>query len=314
MKHSRLFPVLALLASTVVSVMILDPARAGDPVFPHGVRIGMTPLVGLVPAKTFTGFETADESVKVLVAELPAGAYGEVMNALKANPVMAGGAKPESIGTAAGTAYYTVETAKDGGRRYSMILPGNTFSGFVAMQVPENASKIYSDEAVRQMFASAAVRKEVPTSEFLELMPFKASELADFKTVRALTPGPALLLADGDEATGFEAAPFMVIGLMGAAPSSPDDRSRFAEQAARAIPGMHSGRITMSEPVRIEGTAGYETRLDATSGRDNAPVALIQWLRFSGGNTMRIIASAPRDQWEKAFPRFRLVRDGIQPR
>jgi hypothetical protein len=29
---------------------------------------------------------------------------------------------------------------------------------------------------------------------------------------------------------------------------------------------------------------------------------------------LRIIGSAPRDQWAKAFPRFRAVRDGIQPR
>jgi hypothetical protein len=29
---------------------------------------------------------------------------------------------------------------------------------------------------------------------------------------------------------------------------------------------------------------------------------------------MRIIASSPRDNWAKAFPRFRAVRDGIQPR
>ena len=311
MRHHR--PLLLTTLATVLMVS-MGPARAGGTVFPQGVRIGMTPLVGLNPAKTFTGFETSDESVKVLVAELPANAYGDVMNALKANPTMAGGAKPESIETAAGTAYYTVESAKGGGKRYSLILPGGTFSGFVAMQVPDNASKIYSDEAVRQMFASASVRKEVPTSEFLDLMPFKASELAEFKTIRALAPGPALLLADGDEATGFEVAPFIVVSLMGTTPSSADERSRFAEQAARAIPGMHSGRITMSEPVRIEGTAGYETRLDATSGRDNTPVVVVQWLRFSGGNTMRIIASAPRDQWEKAFPRFRLVRDGIQPR
>ena len=46
----------------------------------------MTPLVGLVPAKTFVGFETEDQGVKVLVAELPADAYGEVVNAFKANP------------------------------------------------------------------------------------------------------------------------------------------------------------------------------------------------------------------------------------
>ena len=39
----------------------------------------------------------------------------------------------------AGLAYYTVESAKDGAtnvRRYSMILPGATFSGYVAVQVP----------------------------------------------------------------------------------------------------------------------------------------------------------------------------------
>ena len=63
----------------------------------------MTPLVGLAPAKAFVGFETEDQSVKVLVAELPADAYGEVMNAFKANPAGSAGVKPESIETAAGT-------------------------------------------------------------------------------------------------------------------------------------------------------------------------------------------------------------------
>ena len=118
----------------------------------------MTPLVGLAKAKTFAGFETEDQGVKVLVTELPADAYGEVKNALQGQSRRPDGIKPESIETAAGLAYYTVETAKDGAdkvRRYSMILPGGTFSGYVAVQVPENASKIYSDDAVRQMFASA---------------------------------------------------------------------------------------------------------------------------------------------------------------
>jgi hypothetical protein len=306
---------LAFLAVTLALVFVVrGPALAGDTVFPQGLRIGVTPLVGLVPAKTFSGFETADESVKLVMAELPANVYVEVMNAQKASPPIANVPRPEGIETAAGTAYYTIETAKTGAttvRRYLMILSGGTFSGYLAMQVPENASKIYSDDAVRKMFATATLRKDVPNSEFLDMMPFKASELADFKTIRALTPGPALLLADGDEAAGFEAAPFMVISLMGP-PATPDDRGRFAEEAARSIPGMHSGRITMSEPVRLDGLPGYETRLDATSGRDNAPVTLVQWLRFGGGTTLRIVGSAPRDEWQKAFPRFRIVRDGIQ--
>jgi hypothetical protein len=277
----------------------------------------MVPLVGLVRAKTFVGFETEDGSVKVLVAELPAQAYVEVMNAFKANPAGTGGVKPESLDTSAGVAYYTAENAKNGPtpvRRYSMILQGDTFAGYVAVQVPENASKIYTDDAIRQMFASVTIRKEVPLDEKLGLLPFKVSELGNFKNVRTLAPGSAVILADGDETTGFEAAPFMVIGLMASAPNQPEDRGRYAEQAATSIPGVHSWRITMSEPVRIDGMPGYETRLDATSGKDNTPVTVVQWVRFGGPTSLRIIGSAPRDQWASAFPRFRAVRDGIDQR
>lgn len=295
----------------------LGPAFAADPVFPPGVRVGMTPLVGLVRAKTFVGFETEDQGVKVLVAELPVEAYGEVMNAFKANPGGAGGIKPESIETSVGVAYYTAENATNGAtmvRRYSMILPGGTFSGYVAVQVPENATKIYTDDAIRQMFASAAIRKEVPVEEQLGLMPFKVGDLSAFKNVRTLALGAALILADGDEAAGFEAAPFMVVGVMGSAPTQPEDRGRFAQQAATTIPGIRDARITMSEPQRIDGAPGYETRIEAISGKDNTPVTVVQWLRFGTSSALRIIGSAPRDDWSKAFPRFRAVRDGIQPR
>jgi hypothetical protein len=309
-------PYLRLLSALAWLILTMGGAFAADPVFPTGARIGMTPLVGLVPAKTFTGFETEDQSVKVLIAELPAAAYGEVMNTFKNNPAAAA-VKPESLETGAGTAYYTVDNAKNASgaiRHYSMILSGGTFSGYVDVQVPENATKIYSDDAVRQMLASAVIRKEVPVAEQLSLMPFKVGNLGDFKNVRALGATGALLLADGDETTGFEAAPFMVIGVMGTTPTEPDDRARFADQAARAIPGLHTGHITMSEPVRIESMAGYETRIDGTSGRDNTQVTVVQWLRFGGQGALRVIGSAPRDQWEKAFPRFREVRDSIAPR
>ncbi len=310
-------PIAAVALLVAATCLVFRPALAADPVFPPGMRVGLTPLVGLVRAKSFVGFETEDKGVKVLVTELPAEAYGEVANAFKANPAGTGGVKPESIETSAGLAYYTAESAKDGAtnvRRYSMILPGGTFSGYIAVQVPENAAKIYTDEAVRQMFASAVIRKEVPVDEQLGLMPFKITELGDFKNVRTLAPGAAVILADGDETTGFEIAPFMVIGLIGSTPAQPDDRGRFAQQAATTIPGVRDARITMSEPIRIDGMPGYETRIDATSGKDNTSVTVVQWLRFGGQSTMRIIGSAPRDAWTKAFPRFRAVRDGIQPR
>ena len=179
----------------------------------------------------------------------------------------------------------------------------------------EFPSKIYTDDAVRKMFASATIRKEVPVEEQLAQMPFKITDLANFKNVRTLALGSAIVLADGDETTGFEAAPFIVIGLMSQSPATPGDRDRFAQEAIRTFPGVHESRLTMSEPLRIDSTPGYETRMDATSGKNNTKVTVVQWLRFgSGSSVLRIVGSAPRDQWEKAFPRFRAVRDGIQSR
>src|ERR1700756_706491 len=105
---------LRLLIAVALLFAANSSAFAGDPVFPPGARVGLTPLVGLVPAKAFAGFETEDHGVKVLVAELPADAYAEVMNAFKANPAGPAGVKPESIETAAGTAYYTIEAGMNG--------------------------------------------------------------------------------------------------------------------------------------------------------------------------------------------------------
>jgi len=311
MMRFRILTVVALLIAT------LRPGSAADATFPPGLRIGLAPLVGLVRAKSFSGFESDDQRVKVLMTELPAEAYNEVSNAFKNNPGGAGGIKPEKIETPAGTAYYTTETAKDGAdtvRRYSMIVSGGMFSGYVAVQIPENVIKIYSDDAVRQMFASTTIGKDVPVQEQLGLMPFNLTDLSNFKNVRTLAPGAALVLAYSEESKGFEVAPFMVIGLLAITPPQPDDRARFAQQAATTIPGVRDARITMSEPIRIDGQPAYETRIDATSGKDNTSVTVVQWLRFGGPNMLRIIGSAPRDQWSTAFPRFRAVRDGIQPR
>ena len=61
MKPIRLFAAAALL------IGLLCPAFAADAVFPRGMRLGLTPLVGLSPARSFTGFETEDHGVKVIV-------------------------------------------------------------------------------------------------------------------------------------------------------------------------------------------------------------------------------------------------------
>ena len=309
---ARLFAIALLSAAATNAV-------AADAVYPRGIRVGIVPMPGLNQSTAFLGFESADQGVKVLVSELPGPAFDQIDAAFKAAPEGSlGNVKPEKIETAAGNGYFTAEDAvvgPDKVRRYSLIVPGSKlFSGYVAVQVPATEAKTYSDEAVKKMLSSVSVRQQVPIDEQVAQMPFKILELGDFKTVRTLAPGAALLLTDGNE-EAVETGPFMVLGLIGSVPEKTDDRARFAQQAAEAIPGVRESKITMSEPIRIDGAPGFETRVTGVSGKDNTPVTVVQWLRFGSANVaMRVIGSSPKEQWETAFPRFRKVRDGLQPR
>jgi hypothetical protein len=38
---------------------------------------------------------------------------------------------------------------------------------------------------------------------------------------------------------------------------------------------------------------------------------MVQWVRFTGGGFIRMVAVAPTEQWDSAFTRFRAVRDGV---
>ncbi len=159
---------------------------------------------------------------------------------------------------------------------------------------------------MRKMLASATIRKEVPVAEQLGLLPFKVNELSNFKTVRTLTPRSTVLLTDGTEETTLDGAPYMVIGLDNGGPGQ-TGRSRALRAASRHHdPGLRDARITSNEPLRIEGTPGFETRIDAVTGKNDTPITVVQWLRFGGGSALRIIASATRRRMAKgvsALPR-----------
>ena len=92
------------------------PARAADPVYPAGVRVGLIPSGGLTLSREFTGFLSADEGVKVIVGELPIAAFKAVEEAQKAGLQPGKSPKIDPIQTAAGPGYVTSETAKNAGR------------------------------------------------------------------------------------------------------------------------------------------------------------------------------------------------------
>lgn len=310
----------AMLAAMLPLAAGLMTAAAADPTYAPGSRIGLVVPAGLEPARSFAGLEDAGKGVKVVAVEVPDTAYDAIEAALTQKEPPAGSPRPERFQTDQGPAYLTREKAQSGGEsvdQFAMIARIDSAAGktaaLVTIQVPERAAQDYSSDVVRRMLASVALRAEVPVKEQLALLPFDVNDLGGFKTVRTLAPGQTVLLSDGDAKTALENTTSILVTVSRGGPSPQDDRGRFARQLIESVPGLKSGRLTSSEPQRIGGQQGYETRMEAVTNRDE-PIVMVQWLRFGSGGFIRILGSAPKDEWEKVFPRLRAVRDGIEPK
>lgn len=303
----------------LLAQMLAGPALAADPVYPTGSRIGLVPLQGVVALKDGQGFENPDNNLTVTLRELPVSAFDAVDTAIKERKsVPTAMENAVSFQTTAGRAYLSRAGGPNSGpknNRVAILVSDGKIAGYIAVDIPEAAAKQYPDQAIRQMLASTTIRSEIPVDEQLAMLPFRVTELSGFKTVKTIVPGQAVMLIDGDNEDALLAgAPYVLIAIARVSADQADARERLARQLATTIPGLREGRITSSEPMRISGSAGFETRVDATSAKDDKPVTAVQWLRFGGGATLRIVAASTRDTWSESFTRFRAVRDGINPR
>jgi hypothetical protein len=312
-RRSLLAAPLALLLAAISGA-----APADEVVYPPGSRIGLVPLQGIVALRNGLGFENPDNNLVVTFRELPISEYQALDEAVKEKkPLPHAMGDAESFDTAAGKGYLSRAGGPNSGpknNRIAIVVSDGKVAGYIAVDVPETATKDYSDQAIRQMLASTRLRSEVPAEEQLALLPFKVADLSGFKNVRTLVPGQAVILLDGDEEAALSGAPYVLISIARISADQPDGRERLARQLASTIPGIRDGRITSAEPMRIGGAPGHELRVDATSIKDDKPVSVVQWLRFGGGATLRIIAASTREEWPQTFTRFRAVRDGIDRR
>ena len=317
-RRSLLALPLALCSILFSGPLLTAAALAADVVYPPGSRIGLVPMQGLVAMKNGGGFEDPSNDLVVTFREMPPSAFDAVEAAMKDRKQLpAVMENAQSFDTAAGKAYLSRAGGPNSGpknNRVAILVSDGKVACYIAVDVPEGAAKQHSDQAIREMLASTTFRTEIPAAEQLTLLPFKIEELAGFKKVRTLVPGQAVLLFETDEEGALSGEPYVLISIARVTAERPEDRSRLAEQMASGIPGLREGRITGSEPMRIGGTAGYELRVEGTSLKGDKPVSAVQWLRFGGGATMRIVAGSTREQWPEMFTRFRAVRDGIDRR
>ena len=299
------------------------PARAADVVYPPGSRIGLAPPPGLTPSKNFFGYEDPDNNVAIILVALPVEAYAELDKTVDAESFKRQGVTFESreaMPLSTGKAFLAIghqEVDKTNVRKWFLIASSPGLTAFVTAQVPDAAKARYPDEAIRAALSTLAVRATVPAEEQLALVPFKVGELAGFR-IAGVIPGRAVMLSDAPATTSGapEGAmePHILVAIAPGAPAQSTERDAFARDLFATIPNLKDVRIENAEPLRMGSQPGHQilaTGRDAASG---ATLTVAQWVRFGGGAYLQMVGIARSDAWKDAYPRFRSVRDGIEPR
>lgn len=312
-------PLLSLLALALA----LSAARAADPIYPPGSRIGLAPPAGLATSKSFFGYEDPDHKVAVILVALPAKAYAELDRTIDAAALKRQGVTFESrepVPVATGKAFVVIghqEVENTKVRKWLMVASSSALTALVSVQVPDTAREFYPDAAIRASLASLAIRDSVPVEEQLGLLPFKVDELAGFR-VAGILPGRAVMLSDAPaESAGppeLTLEPHFLVAIAPGGPSQPSDRDTFARDLFGTIPNLRDVRVMSSEPLRMGGQQGHQILAEARDASGAFALTVAQWLRFGGGAYVQMIGIARTDAWKSAYPRFRSVRDGIEPK
>jgi len=299
------------------------PATAAELNYPPGSRIGLAPPPGLVLSKTFFGYEDPSNSVAMMLVALPPQAYADLDASVTAETLKRQGVTVETreaLPLPSGKAFLVVgrqEVDNVKIRKWILVASSPTLTGFVTVQMPETATALYPDAAIRASLATLAFRAAVPVDEQLGLLPFKVSELSGFR-IAGVIPGRAVMLSDAPAgAPGSPDStnePHIFAAIAAGGPAQSADRDTFAREVFATLPNIREIRVTTSEPLRMAGQQGHQILANAKDASGTSPLTVVQWLRFGGGGYMQIVGIARADAWKEAYPRFRSVRDGIEAR
>lgn len=299
------------------------PLSAADPVFPLGSRMGFVPPPGFVASKRFPGFEHPDTRSSIVLAALPAQAYADLVAAMTTEALKRQGIiedKRETLTLAAGTALLVMGSQQENGQKFrKWVLLGQLPEGvaLVSAMVPESALETYSDDIIRASLLTLALRDVVPLDEQMALMPIKLTDLSGLRPVRMLgTTG--VVLTDGTNNAPTPGQPVFAVMIGSGGPEKAADRANFARNLFTRPSDLKDVHIVngSGEMLRLGGGTllTHELQAEGKEASTEAPMKLVQWVRFGPGAYIQMIGVARADQWSTAFPHFRAVRDGVAPR
>ena len=155
----------ACLAAVLAVAAWTIPARAADPIFPVGSRLGLVPPPGMVRSANFEGFEDVANDAAILLAALPAAAYDQldksmVPDALKNQGIDVDTREPIELGFGKGFLLSGRQTIGNVPyRKWLLVAAAADFTALVTVQVRDQDAT-YPEKAVRDALATLTVRAQ----------------------------------------------------------------------------------------------------------------------------------------------------------
>jgi hypothetical protein len=315
-------------------MLLVASARAAEPVFPTGSRLGIVPPAGMLQSRNFVGFEDPQKNAAILFATLPAPAYDALDKSMVPEAMSKDGVtveKREPVQLALGKGFLVTGTQTTNSSRYRkwlLVAGAKDVTALVTIQVPDQ-DPAYPDKAMRDTIMTLALRDSVPDAEQLSLMPFTVGDMAGFHIEESL-PGRAIMLIErADDASADASADQskdgkardkspatlkarLFIAAIPGGPAETGDRATFARLMFQGIAGIKDVQVQDAEPLRIGNQAGFETLAKAKESQSDTDVMVVQWLRFGTAGFLQIVGVVRADAWPTVFNRLRAVRDSIE--
>ncbi|MDQ0511148.1 hypothetical protein [Ancylobacter amanitiformis] len=322
-------PIAAILAALLACLPLLLAGvlpAAAQAVFPNQGSVGLEPPPGMVEIPGVSGFENRGAQAAILILEVPAAAYDDVIASFRPEALQGKNITIESkrdFELANGSKGMLFAGYQSVGavalKKWILVARNDTTAAMVTVQFPEAASAGYSDAMIEAALRSITFRAPPTQDEMLARLPFSIANMEGYRVLKVLGAS-AVLLVKGEgvkgEGTGPDAAgehPYFIASVA-RGDVREEERESLAKRAIATVPGVKNLRIERGGPLRIGGQPGIEVIASAEEVQSGKPLKVAQWIRFSRGNYLRMVGVAPADGFDANFDAMRGLRDGIELR
>lgn len=268
--------------------------------FPKAGSVGLDAPDGMVMSSRFAGFEDVETGASILVAEMPAQAFGQLnagftADALLSKGIVAGPREDRSV-AGAEQAFLVRATQSVQGVDYDkwmLVAGGSAATALITVQVPQEVDA-YPDEAIEAALASVTLRAPGSIDDQIAALPFRLGDTGGLRAVSVFT-GSTLLLTDGPKDTfddGEQLSVVVASGLGDGVPV-PEAREAFARRALSTLAGVAGIDVQASDTFDLDGSAWTQLEATASSSDNGADLYVLQVVRFMDDRYLRFVAMAP---------------------